>query len=236
MDMMARHKQNEQKSRDLILKTAGDLFAARGYGATSVDAILMDCKLSKGTFYHYFRSKAELLDGVVDGMLREGMCAAASILEDRTLDAAKKLDRFLAAGRTWRLSHARTVAEVTRVILDDDNALLREKLRRRSAAVVLPVLARIISEGVAVGTFSIPHHDPLEMAALVLHLAEGVGEANYRELLSAGGDPSCLERVKKRADACFTAIERILGARSGVLSRLDADFLAAVSRALASGS
>ncbi len=220
----------------MILKTARDLFTLGGYGATSVDAILIECKLSKGTFYHYFRSKSELLDGVVDGMLREGMCAAASILEDGTLDAAKKLDRFLAAGRTWRLSHARTVTEVAKVVLDDENALLREKLRRRSTEVVLPVLARIISEGVEDGSFSIPHSDPLEIAALVLHLAEGAGEANYRELLSAGGDPSCLERVKKRADACFTAIERILGARSGVLSRLDADFLAAVSRALASGS
>jgi AcrR family transcriptional regulator len=233
---MSRQKREERSSGQAILESARKLFTAKGYEATSVDAILADCNLSKGTFYHRFQSKSEVLDAVVETMLREGMTAAAPFLEDSGLDAAEKLDRFLVAGRTWRLSNARTVAEVAKVVLDDENALLREKLRRRSAEVVLPVLTRIISEGLADGTFSIPDPDPGEVAALILHLAEGAADANYRELLSAGGEPGCLERVKKRADACFTAIERMLGAQSGILSRLEDDFLSAVSRALGSGT
>ncbi len=232
---MSRAKR-ERSSKESILETAGRLFTANGYEATSVDAILFDCKLSKGTFYHYFGSKSEVLDGVVDRMLHESLSVAVPILEDTSLGAAEKLDRFLSAGRKWRLAHVRTVAEVARVMLDDENALLREKLRRRSTEAVLPVLARIIAQGAADGTFSIPHCDPHEMARLVMHLADGAGDANFRELLSAEEDSSRLERVKKRADACLTAIERILGARPGILSRLDDDFLEAVSIALRSGA
>ncbi len=222
----------ERNSKELILETARRLFTARGYETTSVDAILLDCKLSKGTFYHFFNSKADLLNDVVDEMLQAALKMASPVLEDSVLGAAEKLDRFLAAGREWRLSHARTVAEVARVMLAEENALLREKLRRRSTDILLPFLARIINDGVAEGAFSIPHSDPAETAALVLHLADGVGDSNFRELLQPGGDSSRIARVKKRADACFTAIERILGARPGVLSRLDDDFLTAVARSL----
>lgn len=224
-----------RNSRGLILETSRRLFAGQGYDTTSVDAILSDCKLSKGTFYHFFSSKSELLSNVVDEMLQAAVDEASPILEDSKLGAAEKLDRFLAAGRKWRLAHARTVAQVARVILAEENALLREKLRIRSTQIVLPLLARIINEGVAEGAFSIPHTDPEEAAALVLHLADGVGDANFRDLLQAGEDSRCIARVKKRADACFTAIERILGARPGVLSRLDDDFLTGVARGGHSG-
>jgi len=221
-----------RNSKELILETAGRLFTGQGYDTTSVDTILSDCKLSKGTFYHFFSSKSELLSNVVDGMLQATIDEASPILEDSQLGAAEKLDRFLAAGRKWRLAHARTVAEVSRIILAEENALLREKLRRRSTEILLPLLARIITEGVAEGAFSIPHTGPEEAAALVLHLADGVGDANFRDLLQSGESSSCIARVKKRADACFAAIERILGARPGVLSRLDDDFLTGVAQAL----
>ncbi len=229
-------KRGRKNSKQAILESARKLFTLTGYHATSVDAILLDCRLSKGTFYHYFQSKSELLDGVVDGMLREVIAASAHLLEDADLDAAAKLDRFLGTGRKWRLAHVRTVAEVSKVLLDDENALLREKLRMRSNEIVLPILARIIAQGVAEGTFSIPHPDPHETGALLLHLAEAAGDANFRELLRPGEGPERLERIKRRADVCFAAIERILGARPGILSRLDDDFIEGVSRALGSGS
>jgi hypothetical protein len=116
--------------------------------------------------------------------------------------------------------------------LAEENALLREKLRRRSADIVLPLLAKIINEGVAEGAFSIPDTDPEEAAALVLHLADAVGDANFRDLLRSGESSSCIARVKKRGNACFTAIERILGAQPGVLSRLDERFLTGIAQAL----
>ncbi|WP_276355992.1 FAD-dependent oxidoreductase [Cohnella caldifontis] len=49
------------RKKALVAETALRLFAERGYDHVSVDDIIAATGTSKGTFYHYFRSKEELL-------------------------------------------------------------------------------------------------------------------------------------------------------------------------------
>lgn len=58
-----------EDGRKAILAAAAQVFAARGYLATSIDAIADELGATKGRVYHYYRSKAEIfLDVVVHGM------------------------------------------------------------------------------------------------------------------------------------------------------------------------
>ncbi|WP_309123392.1 FAD-dependent oxidoreductase [Paenibacillus sp.] len=50
-----------QKKRRRVIETAVRLFVERGYEHVSVDEIIQTANISKGTFYHYFESKEELL-------------------------------------------------------------------------------------------------------------------------------------------------------------------------------
>ncbi|GGG10744.1 FAD-dependent oxidoreductase [Paenibacillus abyssi] len=50
-----------RKKRELVAETALKLFHERGYEQVSVDDIIAATGTSKGTFYHYFSSKDELL-------------------------------------------------------------------------------------------------------------------------------------------------------------------------------
>jgi AcrR family transcriptional regulator len=52
--------------RDLILDTAQVLFARDGYGSTGIRAIAAEVGISEATIYHYFRSKDEILDGIIN--------------------------------------------------------------------------------------------------------------------------------------------------------------------------
>jgi TetR/AcrR family transcriptional regulator, transcriptional repressor for nem operon len=47
-------------SKERILAAAKELFLARGYAATTVDAICEKAKLTKGSFYYFFNSKEDL--------------------------------------------------------------------------------------------------------------------------------------------------------------------------------
>jgi len=49
-----------------IIKTAEQLFWAQGYKNTSVNQIIEETKLSKGSFFHFFPEKKELLFRVID--------------------------------------------------------------------------------------------------------------------------------------------------------------------------
>ena len=53
--------------REMILRHAAELFARRGYPATSMNEVAEACGLSKPTIYHYFRDKYNLLVHIADG-------------------------------------------------------------------------------------------------------------------------------------------------------------------------
>lgn len=54
-----------QKKMNVIIKSA-DLFYIKGYKNTSLNDILEVCKIPKGSFYYYFKSKDDLLLHVID--------------------------------------------------------------------------------------------------------------------------------------------------------------------------
>src|SRR5512147_2689837 len=50
-------QQRAEETRSRILDVAGELFAERGYDATSVADICQQAGVTKGAFYHHFASK-----------------------------------------------------------------------------------------------------------------------------------------------------------------------------------
>ncbi|WP_199620177.1 FAD-dependent oxidoreductase [Paenibacillus alkalitolerans] len=58
-----------RKKRQLVIDTAIRLFAEKGYEQVSVDEIIAISGISKGTFYHYFSSKEDLLHELTAGQM-----------------------------------------------------------------------------------------------------------------------------------------------------------------------
>lgn len=56
-----------ENQREHILARAAELFALRGYSATSMNEVAVACGLSKPTLYHYFRDKDALLVDIAEG-------------------------------------------------------------------------------------------------------------------------------------------------------------------------
>lgn len=56
---------DDAPSRERILKTAGQLFARKGYAATSVDEIAAAARTSKSSIYWHFKSKEDILLAVL---------------------------------------------------------------------------------------------------------------------------------------------------------------------------
>jgi TetR/AcrR family transcriptional regulator, mexJK operon transcriptional repressor len=70
--------QESAQLRDRILDVATDLFFARGYGATSIDAVAQRAHISKRTFYHRFEDKAALFGAVLHRII-EGLRPPAAM-------------------------------------------------------------------------------------------------------------------------------------------------------------
>ena len=48
--------------REKIIDTSWELFKTKGFGETTINDIISEAGISKGTFYYYFRSKDDMLD------------------------------------------------------------------------------------------------------------------------------------------------------------------------------
>lgn len=58
-------------TRDNIVQAADRLFYQQGFEHTSFADIARAVKISRGNFYHHFKSKDEILDAVIDSRLRD---------------------------------------------------------------------------------------------------------------------------------------------------------------------
>jgi TetR/AcrR family transcriptional regulator, transcriptional repressor for nem operon len=83
------------QSKERILAAAKELFLARGYGATTVDAICEKAELTKGSIYYFFDSKEDLGLAVLDWSLRRGTQMLASGSYVRIVDPVEKAFAFL---------------------------------------------------------------------------------------------------------------------------------------------
>lgn len=56
----------DRATREKILETAATRFAAKGFDGTSLNRLIEDLEISKGSFYYYFDDKADLFITVAD--------------------------------------------------------------------------------------------------------------------------------------------------------------------------
>ena len=227
---MEKTAEDHPDTKALLIKVAWELFARKGYDGTPVQAIIDQAGVSKGTFYHYFSSKEEVLNAVVERMTKEGFDQIAASLQDDSASALERLNQFFAASWRWKLANIGVLIEVARVLYRDENIIIRHKMNMRTAALVAPPLANIIAQGVEEGVFDVA--DPEEAAKFILHMGNSVGEMQVKSLLELEDKPENMAVMERRITLYLKVLEGILGAPRGSIEVVDKDFFEGISRAV----
>ena len=81
--------------REKIITIALQLFMKKGYENTSLEDIMLETQLSKGGLYHYFKSKEQLLDGVISYYIEKDKERYEELLSKEVVNAKEKLFNFL---------------------------------------------------------------------------------------------------------------------------------------------
>ncbi|GAB2482429.1 hypothetical protein GCM10027082_36490 [Comamonas humi] len=77
-----------------ILDAAAEAFNSQGYDATSIDHIGDTLGITKGSIYHHYRSKADLLVAVYQRVMEINFNAIAPIAQDRGLRPVQRIQRM----------------------------------------------------------------------------------------------------------------------------------------------
>ena len=99
-------------TRDQILDTAYALFMDQGYERTPIQAIIEAVGIAKGTFYHPFRSKDDLLDDVVDRLMVATVAIIDGVISDPELRAIEKFKGLFSSVGMWKLEHRTLMLEL----------------------------------------------------------------------------------------------------------------------------
>ncbi|MBA7647581.1 HTH-type transcriptional repressor KstR2 [subsurface metagenome] len=196
-----------------FLDAAQKLFYEQGYDQTSVNTIIDAVGVSKGTFYHYFKSKEDLLDALAERVARQRLEQLHSIVEDRNLSALEKFNRYFAGSRDTKEKSEEIAKTVLRVMYEDENILLRHKARVRCMELVVPELGKIIAQGIQEGIFNVPY--PERTAEMILMLGGEMKDIYARLFLELDEKPENITLAKQLIDQYEDAIARMLAAPEG---------------------
>lgn len=191
-----------EERKNEILDVAEQLFVEKGFENASTNDIIARIGIARGTLYHHFKSKEEILDAIVERMTREGIARAKEAVSDKKVSIYERLTAAIMALNI----HNDVEAEVFEQIHKPQNALLHRKMEERLLNGVVPIIAELIEEGNESGLFDSKY--PKEAAEMILVYSN----VAFDEL-----SDHTPEVVARKAMAFVHHTERIIGAKEGSL-------------------
>jgi AcrR family transcriptional regulator len=205
--------------RDAFLDAAQRLMQTKGFEQMSVHDVIDAMGTSKGAFYHYFGSKADLLDGVVERLVDAGVAQGTGGIDDPQRTALEKFEGFFAGLADYKAERRELILGFMRAWISDDNAIVREHFRRGLVHRLHPVMAAIIRQGVAEGHFRVD--SPEGTAQVLVSLMQGLNEDATHLFLALDEGSISFDYVEARLTAYTQAFERVLDAQPGALKFAD---------------
>jgi AcrR family transcriptional regulator len=203
--------------REELLSVATNLFIDRGYERTSVERITSQAGVAKGTFYLYFESKQDLLAQIVEAYGDELLAQLEVELVGENGDAVAKLRRFFAFSAQFEASRGEMTLEIGRALYRSENLALRVGILDSAFTHTLPVLTRIIQQGMDEGVFAVS--DAAATASILLVLRHGGADRLARRMYESPDPNAYFLEASKTMLALQDAQERVLGLPDGSLQR-----------------
>lgn len=192
-----------EERRNEILDAADELFGQKGFDGTSTNDILEKVGIARGTLYHHFKAKEDIMDALIDRYSDGLLDAAQVIAADKTISVVERIIRVVMA---MNLSGGSS-KEIMEHIHKPQNALMHQKIQKVIINGLPPILTAIIREGIEQGMFSTPF--PYECMEMVVIYANTVFDDDMITLTN--------EERGSRMLAFVCNVERLLGAASGSL-------------------
>lgn len=187
--------------RNEIIDTAERLFAIKGYEQCSVNDILAEIGIAKGTFYHYFKSKEEVLDAVIDKATDIIAERVSAVADNPDLSFDDKILQLFLAMKIENQMEEGLLEEMHKV----ENTLMHQKSLVSVIEMLTPLLTHVVKEGNRRGAFHCEYPEQFMQIFLSSALT----------LLDDGIFQVAPEKVPELFIALIAALEKMLGVEDG---------------------
>ena len=197
---------NADERKNEILDVAESLFISKGYDNTTINDMLNVMGIARGTLYYHYKSKEEVLDGIIVRRSTTGAIAAEAIADNNTLSALEKMFKIMLAQKPANEQQQQLVTALENV----GNAQMFQKSLNEIILRLAPILGKVIEQGNKEGVFNTPYAQ--DSAEILLATAHTIFDnVQFRR-------PP--EEMQRKIVAFLFTTERILGATEGSLLQL----------------
>lgn len=191
-----------------ILTTAQRLFVTEGYGKTSVQMIIKEVGIAKGTFYHYFKSKEALMDTLVNTAIDQQTRWMSNQIMACDGSAIEKLNLFFKLQNQWKGQEFDLLYSVLQVMSSDENILFVKRNQEKNIDYYGPLMTHIIKQGVAEGVFHTPY--PEAIAEMIIRLSNSMSEEMVTLFVAYDQHDQPFELLKEKIAVFTYSIGRLI--------------------------
>lgn len=201
-----------------IINVSRELFYSKGFSKTSIQNIIDNAGIAKGTFYHYFKSKEDLLNQLTEEQVEELYQQLYKIV-DSDLSAIEKFNTIFQSASSWKSENISIMKVLVSTVMSDSNLALRHLMLKHTISKMTPVYKSIIDQGVNEGDFTV--RDSLYTANFILSSFVTNSEAMSQYLLADNYTEELLTGFKRLMKNFEHTIEILLQLKSGSLHIVD---------------
>lgn len=187
-------KKGERRKLEL-LQIAYKMFISKGYENTSVDDIIQEAGIAKGTYYYYFESKEQTLEEVISMMIDKEIETAKQIVS-ASIPVPQKM-----VGIITSIRPSSEEGSIEDALLRPENIIMHSKIKKQLIEKVNPLLCEVVKEGIQEGIFACDNISQRVRMMLVVS-SEIFDENDYT-----------IEDIEVFIDMT----EKLLGAKSGTM-------------------
>lgn len=205
---MTRTVKKPDERRDEIIKAARELFHTKDYEKATMKDLMDQLNIAKGTIYHYFSSKQELLQAVIHDMIDNEFERLTSLMQSdrvKNLPALEKFQVLLTESNTEKENE-----QILESLHHPENAQMHTRQLGQYILKLAPLWAEVFTQGNSEGVFHVKK--PLETAEFIL--------AGAQFLTDMGFYPWSESQINRRMQALPAFLEAMLGAPEGSFSFL----------------
>lgn len=196
---MARIVKKHSERKGEIINAARALIQTKEYEKMTLQDVMTQLNIAKGTIYHYFKSKEQLLEAVVENIVNEYIEKMELWLLDTQGNALQKMQSLIEKSQQF------SDASVLQQLHKQGNEAMHIRLLAVTLTKQSALYAKLIQQGCEEGIFKTD--TPLECAEFIL--------SAFQFLTDVGIYPWSKEDIARRMHAFPQLIERQLGAPSG---------------------
>ncbi|PJZ64865.1 TetR/AcrR family transcriptional regulator [Leptospira wolffii] len=202
-------------TKERILNESRKLFFEKGYETTSIQDILSALDIAKGTFYHHFQSKEELLEEIAVQFAKEAHAAMQAEIGDLGQGSGlEKIRQALIVAHNWKKGKSEEIRFLLQSLFSPSNLQLRDKIRRKSVDLSFPLFDSLIVEGQADGSLK-SRLRPDHLTSIIFDLSDALGEKVAFHLLGRGKETQ--DEIYELMLSYHKTIEELLGCPEGGL-------------------